>query len=162
MATLPRTDPTSISAIEVVTHPRWLTVCHIPEPQTGLQLKFSYRAIVAAALLGHEAGLLTASGTMSNFFWVQDDALHTAPIANAGIAGVMRARLLNVAKAIAEPVQFSAPPLAQCQQDCEAAFVCNAVIGIWPLREWDRRSLPRHPRVERLIQALAHPFRGTA
>ena len=58
LATLPRTDPLAIDAIEVVTHPRWLTVCHIPEPQTGLQLKFSYRAIVAAALLGHDTARL--------------------------------------------------------------------------------------------------------
>ena len=27
----------------VYTHPRWLSVCNIPEPRTGLEVKFSYR-----------------------------------------------------------------------------------------------------------------------
>lgn len=58
LASLPRPDPTRIAAITITTHPRWLTVCDIPAPTTGLQLKFSYRAIAAAALLGHSTARL--------------------------------------------------------------------------------------------------------
>ncbi|MBP0481896.1 MmgE/PrpD family protein [Sagittula salina] len=57
LATLPR--PTDVAAITIATHPRWLTVCNIPAPASGLQLKFSYRAIAAAALLGHDTAALT-------------------------------------------------------------------------------------------------------
>lgn len=59
LATLPRPDPAQITAITITTHPRWLTVCNIPEPSTGLQLKFSYRAIAAAALLGRDTAALS-------------------------------------------------------------------------------------------------------
>ena len=34
------------------THPRWMTVCNIPTPKTGLEAKFSYRMAAAMALLG--------------------------------------------------------------------------------------------------------------
>jgi 2-methylcitrate dehydratase PrpD len=51
-------DPKSVTKITVTTHPRWLTVCHQSTPTTGLGLKFSYRAILAAALLGHDTSAL--------------------------------------------------------------------------------------------------------
>lgn len=58
LASLPVPHLSEIEAIQIFTHPRWLTVCNLPEPKTGLQLKFSYRAIVAAALLGHDTARL--------------------------------------------------------------------------------------------------------
>lgn len=57
LALLPR--PAEISRITITTHPRWLTVCNIPRPRTGLEAKFSYRLIVALALLGHDTAALT-------------------------------------------------------------------------------------------------------
>lgn len=56
LATLPR--PAEVSGITITTHPRWLTVCNIPAPRTGLEAKFSYRLIVALALLGHDTAAL--------------------------------------------------------------------------------------------------------
>lgn len=38
--------------IVVKTHPRWLSVCNIQDPETGLQAKFSYRHTAAMALSG--------------------------------------------------------------------------------------------------------------
>jgi len=42
-----------IRTIKVRTHPRWLTVCNIAAPRTGLEAKFSYGQTCAMALLGH-------------------------------------------------------------------------------------------------------------
>lgn len=39
-------------AITVATNPRWLDVCDIKWPQTGLELKFSYGALAGLVLLG--------------------------------------------------------------------------------------------------------------
>ncbi|KEJ88407.1 MmgE/PrpD family protein [Sulfitobacter donghicola] len=50
-----------IAAIKVRTHPRWMSVCNIAEPKTGLEAKFSYRQTAAMALLGH------ATGAVDNF-----------------------------------------------------------------------------------------------
>lgn len=45
-------DHHAVDAVEVRTHPRWLSVCNQPEPQTGLEAKFSYRLTAAMALCG--------------------------------------------------------------------------------------------------------------
>lgn len=55
---LPKPSPSDIQSIHVTTHPRWMTVCHVPEPRTGLELKFSYRGILAAAVLGYDTAAL--------------------------------------------------------------------------------------------------------
>jgi len=39
-------------------HPRWLKVCNLAEPVTGLEAKFSYRMCFAFALAGLETGAL--------------------------------------------------------------------------------------------------------
>lgn len=40
------------------THPRWMTVCNIPKPKTGLEAKFSYRMAAAMALSGNDTGAI--------------------------------------------------------------------------------------------------------
>ncbi|MEP1443251.1 MAG: MmgE/PrpD family protein [Hyphomicrobiales bacterium] len=50
-----------VQAIETVTlkvHPRWLTVCNIEKPETGLEAKFSYKIAAAACLSGYDTGAL--------------------------------------------------------------------------------------------------------
>jgi len=41
-----------VEAVEIATHPRWLTVCNIEMPQTGLEAKFSFRMTAAMSLSG--------------------------------------------------------------------------------------------------------------
>jgi 2-methylcitrate dehydratase PrpD len=41
-----------IEKVTVVTHPRWLTVCNIKKPRTGLEVKFSY-VHLAAMIINH-------------------------------------------------------------------------------------------------------------
>lgn len=45
-------DVDTIDSVEVTTHPRWLSVCNIDDPATGLETKFSYRHTAAMALRG--------------------------------------------------------------------------------------------------------------
>nr|WP_239479725.1 MmgE/PrpD family protein [Actibacterium sp. 188UL27-1] len=51
-------DPSAIRKVVIHTHPRWLTVCNQPAPQTGLEAKFSFRFVVALALYDHDTGAL--------------------------------------------------------------------------------------------------------
>lgn len=44
--------PESISRIVLRTNPRWLHVCNIAQPRTGLEIKFSYRTLAAMVLHG--------------------------------------------------------------------------------------------------------------
>lgn len=58
LETLKPVDPDTIERIDITTNPRWLTVCNLPDPQTGLEAKFSYRAVVALSLLGYDTAAL--------------------------------------------------------------------------------------------------------
>ena len=49
-------DPKIIHSIHVKTHPRWLSVCNIKSPRTGLECKFSYAQTAAMALSGINTG----------------------------------------------------------------------------------------------------------
>lgn len=49
-------DLTAIQSIHVKTHPRWLSVCNIKSPRTGLECKFSYAHTGAMALSGVNTG----------------------------------------------------------------------------------------------------------
>ncbi|KRS14318.1 2-methylcitrate dehydratase [Roseovarius atlanticus] len=47
-----------VETVEIATHPRWLSVCNIATPESGLQSKFSYRMVAAMALTGHDTARL--------------------------------------------------------------------------------------------------------
>lgn len=42
--------PPTIQRLTILTHPRWMTVCNIQTPKTGLECKFSYPMTAAMAL----------------------------------------------------------------------------------------------------------------
>ncbi len=47
-----------IAEIDVVTHPRWMTVCNQLAPMTGLGAKFSYGTVLAMRFLGYDTARL--------------------------------------------------------------------------------------------------------
>ncbi|MCA0870540.1 MmgE/PrpD family protein [Seohaeicola saemankumensis] len=47
-------DPGDVAAIELRTNPRWLSVCNIADPGTGLEVKFSYAWLAAMVLSGRD------------------------------------------------------------------------------------------------------------
>lgn len=49
-----------IDAIKIRTHPRWMSVCNIVAPKTGLEVKFSYGHTAAMALLGCSTGAISS------------------------------------------------------------------------------------------------------
>ncbi|MGB8624264.1 MAG: MmgE/PrpD family protein, partial [Paracoccaceae bacterium] len=58
LGTLQGIDPGAVAEVTIATHPRWLRVCNIAEPRTGLEAKFSYRLTAAMALTGRDTGAL--------------------------------------------------------------------------------------------------------
>ncbi|MDD9721667.1 MmgE/PrpD family protein [Sulfitobacter sp. PR48] len=49
-------DLEAVESIHIRTNPRWMSVCNIDAPTTGLAAKFSYAQTCAMALLGHDTG----------------------------------------------------------------------------------------------------------
>lgn len=52
--------PDAVAAVEIATHPRWLDVCNIAAPQSGLEAKFSYAMVAAMRLAGRDTAALAS------------------------------------------------------------------------------------------------------
>jgi 2-methylcitrate dehydratase PrpD len=53
-----RFDLDQLKHVNIRTHPRWMTVCNIAEPETALETKFSYSHTAALLLCGYDTGRL--------------------------------------------------------------------------------------------------------
>ncbi|MFQ5621989.1 MAG: MmgE/PrpD family protein [Paracoccaceae bacterium] len=52
-------EPAEVAVVTIRTHPRWLSVCDIAGPTTGLAAKFSFRLTAAMALAGRDTAAMT-------------------------------------------------------------------------------------------------------
>ncbi len=76
-------------------------------------------------------------GTMANIFYAKNQHLYTPDLSQAGIAGIIRALLLSSRHGIEVSV-LPVSPADLCH--AEEVFVCNSIIGIWPVVQLaDRR-----------------------
>lgn len=87
---------------------------------------------------GWEEGLMRTRdarivcGTKSNFFVIIDDVIHTCELQNCGVAGVMRAEILDLARSLKLNVvlgDFTESELHRAQ----GMFISNALVGIAPV-----------------------------
>lgn len=91
---------------------------HDPAIQEGLMLDSHGRVI---------------EGTMSNLFWVKNHILFTAPLLESGVAGIMRAHILQLARCNAIPVKEQYIESANLLA-ADELFLTNSLIGIWPVQ----------------------------
>jgi 4-amino-4-deoxychorismate lyase len=78
---------------------------------------------------------------MSNIFIVESGGLHTPTLFEAGIAGVMRAQIIQLASRSGISVE-ERPISRQELAGAEEVFVCNSIIGIWPVHTISNKYYP--------------------
>lgn len=107
----------------------------------------------------HAEGLLCdgegrpVEGTMSNLFVVRGPSLQTPLLTRCGVAGVMRAWLLE--RAAAFSLDVSERDLSRDDlHDADELFMCNSQIGIWPVRAFEGRNFVPGPVTRRLQAAV--------
>ncbi|MGZ4957107.1 MAG: aminodeoxychorismate lyase [Methylobacter sp.] len=75
-------------------------------------------------------------GTMTNLFYIKNNSLYTAVLAQSGVAGIMRGMIMTISAdhglSIIEHV-FTTDELFSADE----VFVCNSIIGIWPVNQID-------------------------
>ena len=71
-------------------------------------------------------------GTMSNLFWVRDGVLYTPEIKGCGVRGVMRDYLISLIQQAGLAFQAGRYRPAELEAASEV-FICNSVIGVWPV-----------------------------
>ncbi|MBA1205170.1 aminodeoxychorismate lyase [Pseudomonas capeferrum] len=92
-------------------------------------------------------------GVYSNLFIVRDGVLQTACLSRCGVAGVMRAALLDLAPGLGIPVQIRDLSLSDLEK-ADEVFLCNSVYGVWPVRAFAASNWPPGSLTRRL-QAVA-------
>jgi 4-amino-4-deoxychorismate lyase len=89
------------------------------------------------------------SGTMSNLFIAQKGSLQTPDLSHCGVAGVMREFILNQAPALGVRVAVRSLTLADIKR-AEELFVCNSLVGLWPVRCLEGTQYPLGSLTQRL------------
>lgn len=87
---------------------------------------------IAEGLMLHLSGNVI-EGTMTNLFMVHKGELSTPDLSRCGVAGIMRDIILETAHEMAVPTRVTAMTLADIAS-AEEIFLCNSLIGIWPVR----------------------------
>ncbi len=93
-------------------------------------------------------------GTMSNIFIVESDKLYTPVVTRAGIAGVMRAQVIQIATRSGISVQ-EREITKKALSEADEVFVCNSVIGIWPVSAISNKLYPVGFITQFLLKALS-------
>ena len=86
--------------------------------------------------------------TAANLFYLLDGKWYTPPLHLAGVAGVMRQHILTAQALCSE----RSLPLAELER-VEAMFICNALLGVAPVRYLSGRALSLGP-VQQLQQEM--------
>ncbi|MDD2046590.1 aminodeoxychorismate lyase [Pseudomonas putida] len=92
-------------------------------------------------------------GVYSNLFLVRGGELLTADLSRCGVAGVMRAALIEHAAVAGIALHITDLSLQDLEQ-ADEVFVCNSVYGIWPVRAFASLNWSPGP-LTRKLQAIA-------
>ena len=92
-------------------------------------------------------------GTMSNLFLVRGQMLLTPDLRRCGIAGIMRSIILEQAERQSLAAEIRSLEAADLQA-ADEVFLCNSLIGIWPVIAVDDRTYRKGPVTTRLQQLL--------
>jgi 4-amino-4-deoxychorismate lyase len=91
---------------------------------------------------GYEEGLLldyndrVIEGTMSNIFLVDNNRLLTPALDSSGVSGVMRSVIIDLAAVLGMSTEIRNIALSELMASDET-FICNSLIGIWPIAAID-------------------------
>ena len=91
-------------------------------------------------------------GVYSNLFLLKDDVLATADLSRCGVAGVMRAEVLEQAMRLGISCEVRDIGYDELL-GADEVFLCNSLYGIWPVRELAASVWPAGP-LTRKLQAL--------
>ncbi|MBR9883863.1 MAG: aminodeoxychorismate lyase [Oceanospirillales bacterium] len=75
-------------------------------------------------------------GTMSNVFFVRDGVLCTPDLSQAGVAGVLRRWVIDMARKNGWPVRVGSFQFDDIES-ADEVFLCNSIIGIWPVVQFE-------------------------
>lgn len=115
------------------------TACSDPDAHEILMLDYEEYVV--------EAG-------MSNIFAVRNGVLQTPSLDRCGVAGVMRAHVIRLARVLGIPVQEIRMRLETVQQ-ADEVFVTNSLFPLWPVRRFESRDYDAWPMARLLLDNMS-------
>lgn len=108
-------------------------------------------------LLVHADDGSSISGSMSNIGIVKDHRVIFQPPNDFGVAGLTQELIRESAQLAG--LKVATRPIRQIDlEEADACFVCNSLIGIWPVAKYNDLRWDRHPVIEQLMVAFDHPL----
>jgi 4-amino-4-deoxychorismate lyase len=89
-------------------------------------------------------------GTMTNLFFIKRDMIYTAKLDKSGVAGIIRSIIMEQSANYGLNV-FEDKITKDELLTADEVFVCNSVIGIWPVRQIEQQHFLVGP-ITRQIQ----------
>lgn len=93
-------------------------------------------------------------GIASNVFMVRDGRLRTPDLGECGIAGIVRALVLEEARALTGHDPDIAPLGVDEMVSADECFLTNSLIGIWPINTIEGERVSMGPVAQRLLTVL--------
>ena len=94
-------------------------------------------SIAEGVVLDHEENVI--EGTMSNVFYIKNNTLYTPELSACGVDGVIRKKIITLAAELHLEICINKISLKSLM-DADEAFMCNSIIGVWPIKKIDRKS----------------------
>jgi 4-amino-4-deoxychorismate lyase len=92
-------------------------------------------------------------GTMSNIFYMANGTLHTPDLSHCGIDGIIRQKIIELAAVLDCAVCIKDTSL-ETLIAADEIFICNSIIGVWPINRIDDKSFVVGEKTNQIKQAL--------
>jgi len=137
-------------AMRLARQPRLAGLKHLNRLEQ-VQARAEWQDEYAEGLMRDSDGLVI-EGTKTNLFLVQaDGTLVTPDLSQSGVAGVMRAQILDSTAALGLVCRVE-PVTVGTLESAQELFLTNSLIGLWPIRQLEARQYVVGP-VSKKIQA---------
>ncbi|MEN6585638.1 MAG: aminodeoxychorismate lyase [Sulfuricella sp.] len=126
-----------LCSLRLASQPRLAGIKHLNRLENVLaRMEWNDPAVAEGILLDAAGDVI--EGTMSNVFCYRAGVLYTPDLSGCGVAGVQRERILDFAAQSGMAVQVGKLPL-DALMEADEVMLCNSVIGLWPVREFNGR-----------------------
>jgi len=141
-----------VNAMRLARNPMLAGIKHLNRLEQVLaRAEWDDAAIAEGLMLDDTNQVIEA--TAANVFMVRDGEVLTPRLHECGVAGVLRARVMELAQATGVPVRECTLSL-DAARSADEIFLTNSVIGVWPVRELDNISKPIGPVTRRIVALL--------
>jgi 4-amino-4-deoxychorismate lyase len=144
-----------LCALRLARQPALAGIKHLNRLENVLARQEWQREDIAEGLLADTDGNLVEATAM-NVFWRAGGAFWTPPLEACGVAGTLRAALLE--RGVVREASLSAETLLDSEL-IEQLFVGNSVQGVWPV---NTLTTPDGEPLRRFLPALASPLQAAA